>query len=307
MTHLFAIIAVCSTVWGIHNILMNAQNMFSVTSVPEEASRRFIESVLLVCFGIREISHVNRLTLCIVLQSHKYGGQKCGAYWDCNNGRSVPKCCDDGHRYVFGKGCVQDPDCHDICPWKDETQACDKRPVLDMTSYEQSLGNGLWVKMSCAPGTAYNIIDCECSLNTGILPGYVCRPELEMDFDDKQIRDKSGKNVYVFNDGVIPWEDAAYFNGSARLLINRFSNTDFHGHLVIKLRYKEQLTDKEWKEVIYIHDEKNLEGKVCGASYKKWSLGPIQATHCGVQFGYGTKMENFVGLMDDVSIEVKML
>ncbi|XP_052799564.1 sushi, von Willebrand factor type A, EGF and pentraxin domain-containing protein 1-like [Mya arenaria] len=283
------------------------------------------------------------------LQSHKYGGQKCGAYWDCNNGRSVPKCCDDGHRYVFGKGCVQDPDCHDICPWKDETQACDKRPVLDMTSYEQSLGNGLWVKMSCAPGTAYNIIDCECSLNTGILPGYVCRPELEMDFDDKQIRDKSGKNVYVFNDGVIPWEDAAYFNGSARLLINRFSNTDFHGHLVIKLRYKEQLTvptanslqalvtngdcgddpsiivakmpgyvlcgakttvpksfalptvDKEWKEVIYIHDEKNLEGKVCGASYKKWSLGPIQATHCGVQFGYGTKMENFVGLMDDLT------
>ena len=28
--------------------------------------------------------------------------------------------------------------------------------------------------------------------------------------------------------------------------------------------------------------------------------GPIHATHCGIQIGYGSKMENFVGLIDDV-------
>ena len=33
------------------------------------------------------------------------------------------------------------------------------------------------------------------------------------------------------------------------------------------------LQKKEWKEVIYVHDEKKLEGKVCGASYNKWSYG----------------------------------
>ena len=33
--------------------------------------------------------------------------------------------------------------------------------------------------------------------------------------------------------------------------------------------------DNEWKEVIYMHDEDNLEGRVCGARLSKSSYGKI--------------------------------
>jgi hypothetical protein len=62
--------------------------------------------------------------------------------------------------------------------------------------------------------------------------------------------------------------------------------------------------DKEWKEVIYLHNEKTLEAKVCGASMSKWSYGPIAATHCSVQIGYGNGLTSYVGLIDDVSFEI---
>jgi len=50
--------------------------------------------------------------------------------------------------------------------------ACDRRPVLDITQYEQHIGNGHWIRMPCAPGTAFSMLDCECALYTGIVPGY---------------------------------------------------------------------------------------------------------------------------------------
>ena len=68
-----------------------------------------------------------------------------------------------------------------------------------------------------------------------------CRPELHLDFDDGTITDRSGNHLPIFSEGVIPYGGAAYFNGNARLLINRFSNMAFGGHLVIKFRYKEDL------------------------------------------------------------------
>ncbi|XP_045174634.2 sushi, von Willebrand factor type A, EGF and pentraxin domain-containing protein 1-like [Mercenaria mercenaria] len=275
---------------------------------------------------------------------------KCCAYWECVNGKSKAKCCGAGFRYISGKGCEPDPSCNADCPWEDMFPACDKRPLLDMTRYEQHIGNGYFMKMPCAPGTAFDIIDCRCSLRTNVVPGFVCRPEIHLNFDNDDTEDHSGRNVYIINEGVRPYKGAAYFDGNSRLLVNRFSNTAFHGNFVIKLRYKEKLegptanalqalvtngdcgddpsiiiakmpgyvmcgaktsrpksfalptTDKEWKEVIYIHDEKRLEGKVCGAAYDKWSLGPIKSTHCGLQIGYGTMMANYVGLMDDISV-----
>jgi hypothetical protein len=67
----------------------------------------------------------------------------------------------------------------------------------------------------------------------------VCRPEVHLNFDDDDTDDDSGRNVYILNDGVRVHRGAAYFDGNSRLLINRFSNTAFHGDLVIKLRYNE--------------------------------------------------------------------
>ncbi|XP_060590417.1 sushi, von Willebrand factor type A, EGF and pentraxin domain-containing protein 1-like [Ruditapes philippinarum] len=285
------------------------------------------------------------------LHSYKHSdSNKCCAYWECVNGKSKAKCCGAGFRYISGKGCEPDDKCDDECPWEDMFPSCDKRPMHNMAWYEQYVSNGAWIKMPCAPGTAFSIIDCECSLATDIIPGYVCRPEVHLNFDDDDTDDDSGRNVYILNDGVRVHRGAAYFDGNSRLLINRFSNTAFHGDLVIKLRYNEDrdgptahalqalvtngdcgddpsiiiakmkgyvmcgakthrpksfalpTTEKEWKEVIYIHNEKKLEGKVCGAAYSKWCQGPIKSTHCGLQIGYGTKLANFVGYMDDISV-----
>lgn len=36
----------------------------------------------------------------------------------------------------------------------------------------------------------------------------------------------------------------------------------------------------------------------------KWSYGSIRATHCAVQIGYGNGLQSYVGLIDDVSIQV---
>lgn len=36
----------------------------------------------------------------------------------------------------------------------------------------------------------------------------------------------------------------------------------------------------------------------------KWSYGSIRATHCAVQIGYGNGLQSYVGLIDDVRIQV---
>ena len=50
-----------------------------------------------------------------------------------------------------------------------------------------------------------------------------------------------------------------------------------------------------------MHDESYLEGKVCGGRAYTSSAGPIQATHCALQIGYGQGLSNFVGYIDNVS------
>ena len=69
----------------------------------------------------------------------------------------------------------------------------------------------------------------------------VCRPEVHLNFDDDLLEDVSGNHLPVMMENVTPYRGAAYFNGQSKILINRFSNTDFRGNLVIKMRYKEDL------------------------------------------------------------------
>ena len=53
-----------------------------------------------------------------------------------------------------------------------------------------------------------------------------------------------------------------------------------------------------------MHDESYLEGSVCGASAYTSSAGPIQATHCSLQIGYGQGLHRYKGYIDDVSIYI---
>ena len=48
---------------------------------------------------------------------------------------------------------------------------CDKRPTLKDTLYEVHVGRGHWIEMPCAPGTAFNPVDCKCSLTLMTIPG----------------------------------------------------------------------------------------------------------------------------------------
>ena len=45
--------------------------------------------------------------------------------------------------------------------------------MMDETWFEQHIGNDYWVPMRCAPGTAYNFVDCQCSNVLMHLPGKV--------------------------------------------------------------------------------------------------------------------------------------
>ncbi|KAK3591864.1 hypothetical protein CHS0354_005067 [Potamilus streckersoni] len=288
---------------------------------------------------------------------YKYNDpNNCCGYWECSSGKATAKCCGKGLSFHPTFGCYANPSCTDMCPSQDITPGCDTRPLWGApTKYEQYVGAGRWVAMDCAPGTAYNPSDCMCSLHSAIVPKYVCKPEVYINFNG-DTNDKSGKNVHIINENVqIIWEGSngrGKFDGnSSRLIIPRFSNADFGGDLVIKMKYKEYiqsskdkglqammtngdcgddpsiviakvpgyvllgtkttqsksfamatLTTKIWRDVVFIHDEKKLEGRVCGASLNEWSLGKIQSTHCGIQIGHGSGLQNFKGELDDIYI-----
>ncbi|KAL4224775.1 Sushi [Mactra antiquata] len=170
----------------------------------------------------------------------------CCAYWKCQFGRSVGECCGEGYSFSpVHNRCVPDPTCTSKCPYHDEVPACDLRPVLDITKYEQHLGNGYWLLRDCAPGTTFDPTLCQCALFAmGPAPTIptlnVCTPELHLPFTHG-VEDVSKNKAPVTNFGVRVIDGAAYFDGNSRLIVNMFSNTDYGEHLVIKFRYQEPI------------------------------------------------------------------
>lgn len=64
-----------------------------------------------------------------------------------------------------------------------------------------------------------------------------CKAELYIPFSS-DAKDYSGNQLYVENQNVtVIGNGLGYFDGNARLIINRFSNIDFYTDLVIKMRY----------------------------------------------------------------------
>ena len=68
------------------------------------------------------------------------------------------------------------------------TSGCDKRPTYDETKFEQHIGMGHWLEMPCAPGTAFNPVDCQCSLTLMTIPGKV----------RQGTADSFSLNIYIF-------------------------------------------------------------------------------------------------------------
>ena len=65
----------------------------------------------------------------------------------------------------------------------------------------------------------------------------VCVPELYLPFHT-DASDFSGKRVYVKNEGVLVKDGKAYFDGSSRLTVNRFTNAWWGATVYVHLRYK---------------------------------------------------------------------
>ena len=76
----------------------------------------------------------------------------------------------------------------------------------------------------------------------------VCKPALYLPFHDDH-RDRSGQSVYVESHNVSIINGAAYFDGNSRLLIPRFTNQEFGGHLVIKFKYQEVLDAYSYDQI----------------------------------------------------------
>jgi hypothetical protein len=64
-----------------------------------------------------------------------------------------------------------------------------------------------------------------------------CKAELYIPFNS-DTKDYSGNHLHVENQNVtVIGNGLGYFDGNARLIINRFSNIDFYTDFVVKMRY----------------------------------------------------------------------
>ena len=71
-----------------------------------------------------------------------------------------------------------------------------------------------------------------------VFPHTDCRPELYLPFNG-DVKDESGNNNYVQNEGVKVVNGAGFFNGNAVLRVPRFANADYGDFVLIRLRYKQ--------------------------------------------------------------------
>ncbi|XP_076450419.1 protein PIF-like [Babylonia areolata] len=107
-------------------------------------------------------------------------------------------------------------------------------------TFEQFVPGAGWKLVYCAPGTAFNHSSCAC---TDLLPhpalSSTCRAELYLPFKG-DVKDESGNNNFVQNEGVKVINGAGYFDGSSVLRVPRFANADYGDYVLIRLRYKQE-------------------------------------------------------------------
>ena len=65
-----------------------------------------------------------------------------------------------------------------------------------------------------------------------------CRPELYLPFNG-DVKDESGNNNYVQNEGVKVANGVGVFDGNSVLRIPRFANANYGDFVLIRLRYKQ--------------------------------------------------------------------
>ncbi|CAL1547479.1 unnamed protein product [Lymnaea stagnalis] len=106
----------------------------------------------------------------------------CGAYWDCENGVSTPKCCQQFFSFIPGVGCQLDYTCKDECGPEKWCGLCQKKPNwLVAAGYDVQLMNGNmgWLPRPCFYED-FDVVDCDCTAPRN----QVCPADREYNFND---------------------------------------------------------------------------------------------------------------------------
>ncbi|XP_041367895.1 SCO-spondin-like isoform X2 [Gigantopelta aegis] len=199
----------------------------------------------------------------------------CSGYWECEDGRSVARCCPAGQAYGEDGYCVPSTMCHDICSIAD---ICDKRSVLgEPTMFEQYIAGSGWQVLLCMAGESFDGTVCMCVPNR--YNGTECKAELHITFDTG-VSDVSPNANYVENDGVVSINGTGYFNGKSGMRIPRFSNVDYGSTVVMKVRYKGKGLPTKQEAVVTNAD--------CGSEGSLYIARLANATYFGERDHTGT-------------------
>lgn len=168
----------------------------------------------------------------------------CRAYWDCTHAVPVPKCCAKHERFnPFTHQCEVDEKmiCNQDCPPVDviPIQECMFRvSSLGSEWYEQEI-NGLWIPRPCSAGTIFSEAECQCIYYTDGLAGpkQECKPELHLMFDTLEADLARNTGLHVVNVKYLG-DGTAYFDGTAAINDNIFSNAEWGKDVYVYIRFK---------------------------------------------------------------------
>ncbi|XP_060082659.1 uncharacterized protein LOC132561956 [Ylistrum balloti] len=196
----------------------------------------------------------------------------CVAYWQCQAGHSVIRCCPEGRTFVQGEGCVYSSVCTDRCPVSSPLQFmwqvnCNKRPVTtDVTTYEKHVSTG-WVSEKCSVGQIYKGEICDCIPAHMGNPTYSfqgdCKPEVFLPFDT-DFKDYSGSKTFVRTENVTLSNGAACFDGTSVIAMPKFANMDFGKTVFMKIRYKQMDLKVDTEALLYNGDCEDIPTLVVG-------------------------------------------
>uniref|UniRef100_A0A0B7A6W9 VWFA domain-containing protein n=1 Tax=Arion vulgaris TaxID=1028688 RepID=A0A0B7A6W9_9EUPU len=107
----------------------------------------------------------------------------CGAYWECENGVSMAKCCQQNYTFVPDMGCQLDYKCTSQCSVEKWCGKCQKKPNWkEAAGYDvMILGGNMWMPRPCFYED-FDIVDCDCTSPRG----QVCPADRIFDFTDSQ-------------------------------------------------------------------------------------------------------------------------
>ena len=192
------------------------------------------------------------------------GETNCRGYWQCEGGRSQPKCCSLGYRFIKDIGCVKtindDEECKDSCmgiiyepkneTMNETTTVCEKEAIPEMPGFYKQYQPGFGIMtLPCAPGTNFDQEECSCILSTVPVKKPECKPEVHLTF----MNNETTNNGYFLDYQNVKVDNgSAFFSGEGSWLsIPRFNNIEHSKALVIQMTYEtSKVSSLQYPQVI---------------------------------------------------------